>query len=182
VLRLTLEETLSFVSAETPKLVILLCNQKSLKIPKGLSESVYRRRTDRKGFTYIILYHIFRILMQLENKQFTCYMWLEDWLTSSQQHFSYIEDEINNTKYRIEMRDWGDRWLTIKMILDCHCKHMECWLVTNKKVWRYQQVIRGRKSKKDIQGSGHKKNKTKGQTMNHKTLHRNQTIEQHEPY
>ena len=41
------------------------------------------------------------------------------------------------------------------------------------------EVIRSRKSKKDIQGSGQKK---KGQTINHKTLHRNQTIEQHEPY
>jgi hypothetical protein len=66
------------------------------------------------------------------------------------------------------MRDWGDRWLTIKAILDCHCKHMESWVVTKKKAWRYQRGNQKRKSKKDIQGSGHKKknkNKTKGQTQ-----------------
>ena len=41
--------------------------------------------------------------MQPENKQFPIYMWLEDWLTLSQQHFSYTQDEIklNNIKYRI---------------------------------------------------------------------------------
>ena len=95
------------IYTETLKLLFFLCNQKSLKIQNGLSEFVYRRRTDRKPFTYIIIYHIFRILIHLENKQFTFYMWLEDWLTSSQQYFSYVPDKIKLNNNGCERRCAG---------------------------------------------------------------------------
>ena len=42
-------------------------------------------------------------------------------------------------------------------------------------------VIRSHKSKRDRQNNSQKKG-TKGQTMIHKTLHRKQTIEQHEAH
>jgi hypothetical protein len=41
--------------------------------------------------------------MQQEKNQFTHYMWLEDYLTSSEQGFSYIQDKIklNNTTKKL---------------------------------------------------------------------------------
>jgi hypothetical protein len=47
-----------------------------------------------------MIYHIFHIVVQPEKTEFTLYMWLEDYLTSSEQVFSYIQQKIklNNTK------------------------------------------------------------------------------------
>jgi len=58
-----------------------------------------------------------------------------DCLTSSEEYFSYIQNKIKlkNTKINwIEiMEEWG--WLTGTTTIDCHCKRMKSWLVTNKK-------------------------------------------------